>query len=79
MSSVVVRLQGWHPPWHTKLVAVSVVVVLVALALDAATPALMVVTTIAALVGGTGFVLGVSAAISAFFERDSYADSDFWR
>ena len=39
----------------------------------------LLVTTIGALVGGVGFVLGVSAAISAFFERDTYADSDFYR
>ena len=79
MSSAVAPTHGWRPQWHTTLVAVSVLVV--AGTLLASTTALlpMIVTTVVALVGSTGFVLGVSAAISAFFERDTYADSDFWR
>ena len=77
MSSVVLGLRGWRPRWPTALVLVSVVVVLLSLVLSAVMP--LIVTTVTALLGGTGFVLGVSASISAFFERDSYADSDFWR
>jgi hypothetical protein len=75
----VLQLGGWRPRWHTALVLVSVLVVLASVALSGAGLAPMVVTTVAAVCGGTGFVLGVSASISAFLERDAHADSDFWR
>ena len=70
-------LHGWRPRWHTTLVVVSVVLVTVCMALASVAP--MIITTVGAVAGGTGFVLGVSASISAFLERESYADSDFWR
>ncbi|SEQ98147.1 hypothetical protein [Microlunatus flavus] len=65
--------------WHTTLVLVGTLVV--AGALLASTTALLplLVTTAVALAGATAFVLGVSASISAFLQRESYADSDFWR
>ncbi len=72
-------MPGWRPRWHTTLVLVSVGVVLASLALFCAALAPPLVTTLAALAGGLGFVLGVSASISAFLERDGYGDSDFWR
>ncbi len=73
------QLGGWRPRWHTALVLVSVLVVMTSVALSGAGLAPMALTTAAAVVGGTGFVLGVSASISAFLERDANADSDFWR
>ena len=79
MTTVVVHLRAWRPRWHTTLVLWSTLVVVVAVLASIAGVAPMVVTTVAALAGACGFVLGVSAAISAFFERDAYADSDFWR
>jgi len=39
----------------------------------------LLITTLSAVAGGTAFVLGVSASISAFLDRDAYADSDFYR
>lgn len=79
MASAVAPAFPRRPRWHTTLVAVSALVV--AGTLLASTTALlpMIVTTVVALGAGTGFVLGVSAGVSAFFERDTYADSDFWR
>lgn len=76
MSAIVLSLRRRRLRWHTSLVLVSIAVVAAALLLADVLP---VLTTIAAVAGGTGFVLGVSASISAFLERDSYADSDFWR
>lgn len=71
-----------HAPrlhWHTRLVLASTVVVTLALLVSAAGLVPMIVTTLVGLLGAAGFVLGVSATTSAFFERDTYADSDFWR
>ena len=61
------------------LVLVGVAVVTLALALGSIPPGAPVLSTVLALAGGTSFVLGVSASISAFFQRDTYADSDFYR
>ena len=72
-------LRRRHSSWSTQLVVASIALVAVSLVLYGVALAPMLVTTVGALVGGTGFVLGVSAAISAFFERESYADSDFYR
>ncbi len=65
-----------RPTWPTLLVLVGSAVVALALALSTLAP---LVTTLAAVAGTTAFVLGVSASISAFLERDAYADSDFYR
>ena len=79
MTSRVGLLRGRHSSWSTRLVVGSVALVAVSLGLFWAAFAPLLLTTLGALVGGTGFVLGVSASISAFFERDGYADSDFYR
>ena len=79
MSSAVAPAHRWRPAWHTTLVAVSVVVVAGTLLASITALLPMLLTTVVALAGATGFVLGVSASISAFLERDTYADSDFWR
>jgi|tagenome__1003787_1003787.scaffolds.fasta_scaffold20897397_2 hypothetical protein len=72
-------LRGRGSSWSTRLVVFSVALVAVSLALFSAAIAPLLLTTIGALVGGTGFVLGVSASISAFLDRDAYGDSDFYR
>lgn len=77
MTYLVVLLRPRRPSWPTTAVLVGVL--LVAVSLCAAALAPLVVTTVGALAGATAFVLGVSASISAFFERDAYADSDFYR
>ncbi len=79
MRSLARLLRRDHSSWSTQLVVGSVALVAVSLVLSVTAFAPMLVTTLGAVVGGTGFVLGVSAAISAFFERESYADSDFYR
>ncbi len=79
MTYLVALLRPRRPTWPTAFVLTGVVVVSLALTLGAARLAPLLVTTVLALGGATGFVLGVSASISAFFERDSYADSDFYR
>ena len=68
-----------HLDWSTALVVGGVALLVVSFALSGAALAPLLVTTLGAVVGGTAFVLGVSASISAFLQRDSYADSDFWR
>ena len=73
------HLRGARLHWHTRLVLVSALVVTLALLVSTAGLVPMIVTTVVALVGASGFVLGVSATTSAYFERDTYADSDFWR
>ena len=79
MSIPVLHLRGVRLRWHTRLTLVSAFVVALAVLVSAAGLAPMVVTTVVALVAATCFVLGVSASISAFLDRESYADSDFWR
>ena len=71
-------LRPRRPSWPTVLVLAGVLVVVASLGLGSASVA-PVAATVGALAGGTAFVLGVSASISAFFERESYADSDFYR
>ena len=72
-------LRGRGLSWSTRVVVGSVALVAVSLALFSTALAPMLLTTLGALVGATGFVLGVSASISAFLERETYADSDFYR
>jgi multidrug transporter EmrE-like cation transporter len=79
MTTLARLLRGGGLSWSTRLVVGSVALVAVSFALFSTTFAPLPLTTVGALVGGTGFVLGVSAGISAFFERDAYADSDFYR
>ena len=79
MSSSVVQGRSWRPRWHTTLVLVSAVVVFCTLLVSTTALLPMGFTTALAVLAGTGFVLGVSASISAFLERDANADSDFWR
>lgn len=73
------HLRGSRLHWQTRLVLVSAVVVTLALLVSVTGLVPMILTTLVGLLGATGFVLGVSATTSAFFERDTYADSDFWR
>ena len=73
------HLRGIRLRWHTRVVLVSAAVMTLTMLVSAAGLAPMLLTTAVALVSATAFVLGVSASISAFLERDSYADSDFWR
>ena len=79
MTYLVALLRPRRPSWPTLLVAASVVALALSLALSSFGLAPLLLSTAGAVVGGTGFVLGVSASISAFFERESYADSDFYR
>ena len=79
MAYLVALLRPRQPSWPTVLVLVGVVVVALALGLATVPPGSPLVSTVLALGGGTSFVLGVSASVSAFFERDTYADSDFYR
>lgn len=79
MTSLVALIQPRRPTWPTLLVLAGAAVVGLSLGLSAGRLAPLAVTTVGALVGGTAFVLGVSASISDFFQRDSYADSDFYR
>jgi hypothetical protein len=79
VSIPVPHLRGVRLRWHTRLTLVSALVVTLAVLVSAAGLAPMIVTTVVALVAATAFVLGVSASISAFLDRESYADSDFWR
>lgn len=72
-------LRRRHTSWSTQLVVGSVVLVAVSMVLYVTTSVPMLVTTLGALVGGAGFALGVSATTSAFFQRESYGDSDFDR
>ena len=71
--------RAWRPRWHTTLVLVSAVVVFCTLLVSTTALLPMWFTTALAVVAATGFVLGVSASISTFLERDANADSDFWR
>lgn len=71
--------RAWRPRWPTTLVLVSAVVVFCTMLVSTTALLPMGVTTALAVAGGTGFVLGVSASISAFLDRDANADSDFWR
>ena len=77
LATTLIRGRGLS--WSTRLVVGSVALVAVSLALSSTALAPLLVTTLGALAGGTGFVLGVSASISAFLERETYADSDFYR
>lgn len=79
MTYLVALLRPRRPSWPTVLVAVGLAVVCLSLLLGAGQLAPPALSTVLALAGGTAFVLGVSASISAFFERDAYADSDFYR
>ena len=79
MTSLATLVRGRGLSWHTRLVVGSVALVAVSFVLFSTMDPPLVLTTIGALLGGTGFVLGVSASISAFLQRDSYADSDFYR
>jgi uncharacterized membrane protein HdeD (DUF308 family) len=79
MTYLVALLRPRRPSWPTLLVLGGVLVVGASLALGSTALAPPAVSTLGALVGATAFVLGVSASISAFFERDAYADSDFYR
>jgi len=79
MTYLVALLRPRRPGWPTLLVVGSVLALGLSLALSATGLVAPLVTTVTALLGGTGFVLGVSASISAFFQRDAYADSDFYR
>jgi multidrug transporter EmrE-like cation transporter len=79
MTAWGVVLRGRGLSWSTRLVVGSVALVAVSFVLFSTMHAPLVLTTVGAVVGGTGFVLGVSASISAFLERDAYADSDFYR
>ncbi|GAB2569147.1 hypothetical protein [Microlunatus antarcticus] len=79
MAYLVALLRPRRPSWPTVLVAIGVGVVALALGLDAVRLGPPAVSTVLALAGGTAFALGVSASVSAFFERDTYADSDFYR
>lgn len=72
-------LRGRGSSWSTRLVVGSVALVAVSFVLFSTALAPLLVTSVGALAGGTGFVLGVSASISAFLQRDAYADSDFYR
>lgn len=72
-------LRGRGSSWSTRLVVGSVTLVAISMALFATALAPLLLTTLGALAGGTGFVLGVSASISAFLQQDAYADSDFYR
>ncbi|HEY0238365.1 MAG TPA: hypothetical protein VGC37_06965 [Friedmanniella sp.] len=72
-------LRRRHTSWSTQLVVGGIVLVAVSMVLYATTFAPVLVTTLGALAGGSGFVLGVSAATSAYFQRESYGDSDFYR
>lgn len=79
MTYLVALVRPRRPGWPTLLVVGSVALVALCLLVGSTQLAPLIVTTVGALLGGTGFVLGVSASISAFFERDTYADSDFYR
>ncbi|MGI3779372.1 MAG: hypothetical protein ACRYG2_01215 [Janthinobacterium lividum] len=79
MAYLVALLRPRRPSWPTVLVLVGALVVALALGLDALHLGPPAFSTVLALGGGTAFVLGVSASISAFFQRDTYADSDFYR
>ena len=79
MTFLLTRLRSGRSSWSTRLVIGSASLLALSLALSTATFLPLILTTVGALVGGVGFVLGVSAGISAFFERDTYADSDFYR
>ena len=79
MAYLLALLRPRSPAWPTLLVLAGVLVVGSCLALGSATIVPPLVTTVGALVGGTAFALGVSASVSAFFERETYADSDFYR
>jgi multidrug transporter EmrE-like cation transporter len=79
MRTVAGLIRGRGLSWSTRLVVGSVALVAVSFALFSTMLAPLALTTVGAVGGGTGFVLGVSASISAFLERDAYADSDFYR
>ncbi|GAA3577614.1 hypothetical protein GCM10022197_38650 [Microlunatus spumicola] len=79
MAYLVALLRPRRPGWPTVLVLAGTALVCLSLALAAVPVVPLAVTTVGALLGGTSFVLGVSASVSAFFERDAYADSDFYR
>ena len=79
MSSVRRLLRRRHTSWSTQLVVGGIGLVAVSVLLDVTALAPMLMTTVGALVGGAGFSLGVSAATSAYFQRESYGDSDFDR
>lgn len=79
MTYLVALLRPRRSSWPTVLVVVGVAVVCLALGLGSLQLGPPAVSTMLALAGASGFVLGVSASISAFFQRDAYADSDFYR
>jgi hypothetical protein len=76
MTYLVALLRPRRPSWPTTLVLAGALLVVVSLCAASLAP---LATTAGALAGGAAFVLGVSASISAFFQRDAYADSDFYR
>ena len=77
VRTVAALLPHGRPSWPTLLVLAGAAVVALSFVLSAVAPLLL--TTLSAVAGGTAFVLGVSASISAFLDRDAYADSDFYR
>jgi hypothetical protein len=79
MAYLAALLRPRRPGWPTLLVVAGTVLVCLSLALAVIPGVPLAVTTVGALLGGTAFVLGVSATTAAFFERDTYADSDFYR
>lgn len=79
MTTLGARLRPTHTSWSTRLVVGSVALVAVSMVLSTLAIAPLLLTTLGAVAGGTGFVLGVSASISAFLQRDGYGDSDFYR
>ena len=79
MSTLVALVRPRRPSWPTSFVMVGAALVLLSFVVSAAGLAPLVITTLGAVAGGTGFALGVSASISAFLEREAYADSDFYR
>lgn len=79
MTTLVALLHPRRPSWPTQLVVAGLLVVGASFALFSTQLVPLLITTLGAVAGGTGFVLGVSASISAFLERDAYADSDFYR
>jgi uncharacterized membrane protein YhaH (DUF805 family) len=79
MTSLAGRIRRRRRYWPTTLVVAGIALLGVSFALFSAALGPMVLTTFGAVIGATAFVLGVSASISAFLDRDGYGDSDFYR